>query len=38
MHVNKKWKERKKMIQKGYEALGMENLKEIKRPTKENNI
>ena len=38
MHVNKKWKEGKKMIQKGSESLGMAKRKEIQRPMEENKI
>ena len=28
MHVNKKWKEHKEIVQEGFEALGMANPKE----------
>ena len=38
MHVNKQWKEGKKMIQKGYEALGMVKPKETQRRMEENTI
>ena len=38
MHVNKKWKEGKKMIQKGSEVPGMANPKETQRPMGENKI
>jgi len=38
MHVNKKWKEEKKMIQKGFEAPGMAKPKENQRPNEENKI
>ena len=38
MHVNKKWKEGKKMIWKGSEAIGMAKPKETRRPMEEKNI
>ena len=38
MHVNKKWKEGNKMIQKDPEAPGMGNPKETQRPMEENKI
>jgi len=38
MHVNKEWKEGKKMIQKGSEAPGMAKSKETQRPMDENKI
>jgi len=38
MHVNKQWKEGKKMIQKGSEVPGMAKPKETHRPMDEKNI
>jgi len=38
MHVNKQWKEGKKMIKKGSEAPEMAKPKENQRPIEENKI
>ena len=38
MHVNKKWKEEKKMIQKGSKAPGMAKPKQTQIPMKKTNF
>ena len=38
MHVNKKWEEGKKMIQKGFEVFELAKTKETQRPMEDNKI
>jgi len=38
MHVNKKWKEEKQIIQKGFQAPGMAKPKDTQSPIKETKL